>query len=69
MTFFRWFLGVIAVLLAAGSAISFAIFVAADIDLWLKRARNLRRLTTATLMFWFNVEIWRRVVLIIIHWS
>ena len=68
MTVFRWIFGVIAVLLAIGSVVSFAIFIAADIDLWLKRARNLRRLMTATLMFWFNVEIWRRVVLVIVNW-
>jgi hypothetical protein len=68
MTIFRWIFGVLAVLLAVGSVVSFAIFIAADIDLWLKRARNLRRLTTAVVMFWFNVEIWRRVVLIIVNW-
>jgi hypothetical protein len=68
MTFLRWFLGVTAVLLAAGSAISFVIFIAADIGLWLQRARSLRRLCSAVALFWFNVEIWRRVVLIVVHW-
>jgi hypothetical protein len=68
MTIFRWIIGVIAGLLALGSAISFVIFIAADIDLWLKRARNLRRLTSAALLFWFNVEVWGRVVWTIIHW-
>jgi hypothetical protein len=68
MTIFRWIFGIIAGLLAFGSAASFIIFIVADIDLWLKRARNLRRLTSAVAMFWLNVEIWRRVALIIIHW-
>jgi len=68
MTIFRWIIGVIAGLLALGSVISFVIFIAADIDLWLKRARKLRRLTSAALLFWFNVEVWGRVVWTIIHW-
>jgi hypothetical protein len=68
MTIFRWILGIVAALLAAGSAISFVIFILADIDLWLRRARNLRRLTSAVLLFWFNIEIWGRVVRVLIHW-
>lgn len=68
MTVFRWIIGIIAGLLAAGTSIAFVIFILADIDVWLKRARSWRRLMTAVLMFWFNVEIWRRVALIIIHW-
>jgi len=68
MSFLRWTLGIVALLLALGSVISFVIFIVADIPLWLKRARNLRRLTSAVLLFWLNVEIWRRVALIIVNW-
>ena len=68
MTVLRWILGVVAGLLAAGSAIAFVIFIVADIDLWLQRARQWRRLAFAVLMFWLNLEIWRRVALILIHW-
>ena len=68
MTFLRWILGIAAVLLGAGSVISFLIYIFADINLWLKRARNLRRLFSAVALFWFNLEIWRRVALIIINW-
>ena len=68
MTIFRWIIGVIAALLGIGSVASFVIFILADIDLWLKRARSLRRLTSAVLLFWFNVEIWGRVVWVLIHW-
>lgn len=68
MTIFRWIIGVVAALFASGALLSFAIFIIAGIDLWGKRARQLRRLASAALMFWFNVEIWRRVALIIIHW-
>jgi hypothetical protein len=68
MTILRWIFGVVAGLLATGSVLAFVIFIVADIDLWLKRARNWRRLLSALLLFWFNLEIWRRVALIIIHW-
>jgi len=68
MTVFRWICGVLIGLLAASSALSFVIFIVADIDLWLKRARSMRRLTSAVFMFYINVEIWRRVALVIIHW-
>jgi hypothetical protein len=69
MTILRWILGIVGGLLAAGSVISFVIFILADIDLWLKRARNLRRLFSAVALFWFNLEIWRHVALVIIYWS
>jgi hypothetical protein len=69
MTIFRWIIGVIAGLLAAGAAISFVIFILADFDLWLKRARKLRHLTWVALLFWFNVEVWGRVVWVLVHWS
>jgi O-succinylbenzoate synthase len=68
MTVFRWICGVLLAVLAAGSALSFIIYIIADIKLWLKRARNWRRLTSAVFMFYINVEIWRRVALVIIHW-
>jgi hypothetical protein len=68
MTIFRWIIGVVAALFASGALLAFAIFIITGIDLWGKRARQWRRLASATLMFWFNVEIWRRVALIIIHW-
>ena len=68
MTILRWILGVTAALLAAGSAISFVIFIVADIGEWLKRARALRRFCSAIVLLWFNIEIWRRVVLVLINW-
>jgi hypothetical protein len=69
MTIFRWIIGVIAGLLAAGALISFIIFITADIDEWLKRARALRRLAWAMALFWFNVEVWGRVVYTLAHWT
>jgi len=58
MTIFRWVIGVIAGLMAVGSALSFVLFMAFDIKVWLERARTFRR----------TVEVWGRVILTIIHW-
>jgi hypothetical protein len=68
MTIFRWVIGVIAALLASGALISFALFIAFDIDVWLKRARTLRRGVYMALLLWFNVEVWGRVVWTLVTW-
>ena len=68
MTVFRWIIGVLSALLASGSLLSFVLFMAFDINVWLKRARSLRRLTFTVLLFWFNTEVWGRVVWTLIHW-
>ena len=68
MTIFRWIIGVIAALLASGALISFALFIAFDIDVWLKRARTLRRGVYMALLLWFNVEVWGRVVWTLVTW-
>ena len=68
MTVFRWIIGVIAGLLAAGSLLAFVIFIVADIDVWIERARAWRRLAWAAALFWFNVEIWGRVVRVLVTW-
>ena len=68
MTVFRWVVGIVAALLGSASAIAFVIYITADIDVWLKRARQWRRLAWVAMLFWFNVEIWRRVgMLILLH--
>jgi hypothetical protein len=68
MTIFRWLIGTIGGLLALGALLSFVVFIAADIDLWLKRARKMRRLAWATALLWFNIEVWGRVAYALIHW-
>ena len=68
MTIFRWVIGVIAALLASGALISFALFIAFDIDVWLKRARTLRRGVYMALLLWFNVVVWGRVVWTLVTW-
>ena len=68
MLIFRWIIGVIAALLAAGSVLSFVLFMAFDIKVWLQRARTFRRGTYLTCLLWFNVEVWGRVILTIVRW-
>ena len=68
MTVFRWIIAIIAGLLGSGALLAFVVFIASGIDLWIKRARDWRRLAWAASLLWFNVEVWRRVALIIIHW-
>ena len=68
MTIFRWIIGVVSLLLVAGSALSFVLFMAFDIKVWLERARSFRRGAYLALLLWFNVEIWGRVLLVIIRW-
>ena len=69
MTIFRWIIGVISAILAGGAVFSFAIFMAFDIPLWLERARAFRRLLVTALLFWFNIEVWGRVVWTIVTWG
>ena len=68
MTIFRWIIGVLAALLAAGSLLSFVLFIAFDIERWLKRARTLRHGVYMALLLWFNVEVWGRVLWALFHW-
>ena len=68
MTVFRWIIGVVFGLLALGSAISLVLFLAFDIQLWLERARSLRRGACLALLLWFNVEVWGQVLWTLIRW-
>ncbi len=68
MTIFRWIIGVLAALLATGALLSFALFIGFDIELWLKRARTLRRGLYMALLLWFNVEVWGQVLWTLIRW-
>ena len=68
MTVFRWIVGVLCAVLAAGSALSLVLFLASDLQLWLWHARSLRRGVYLALLFWFNIEVWGRVLWTITHW-
>jgi hypothetical protein len=68
MTIYRWVIGVITVLMALGAALSFLFFVLADVAIWIERARRFRHWTWLAVLFWFNTEVWGRVIYTIIHW-
>jgi len=68
MTIFRWIMGVLLGLTAGGAVLCFALFMAFDINVWIERARSLRRGAYLAMLFWFNVEVWGRVVYTLIHW-
>ena len=62
MTIVRWVMGVFSLLLASGGALAFVVYIARGEDEWLELARKFRRWVSAALLFWFNIEIWGRVV-------
>ena len=62
MTIVRWVMGVFSLLLASGGALAFVVYIAQGEDDWLKLAHKFRRWVSAALLFWFNLEIWTRVV-------
>ena len=68
MTVFRWIIGGLAAVLASLSVLTFVLFMMQDNERWIELARQFRRLTTVTLLFWFNVEIWGRVVYTLVTW-
>ena len=68
MTIFRWIIGVLTGLMAIGALASFAVFILADISLWIERARRFRRWTWLGMLLWFNVEVWGRVIVTLVNW-
>ena len=68
MTIFRWVMGILTLLLGSGMALTFVLFIVGGNDEWLVMVRRLRHWAYLVLLFWFNFEIWRTVVLIIVRW-
>ena len=69
MTVFRWIMGVLTGFLAAGAVLTFLLFILRDVQDWLVLARRFRRWTWAACLFWFNIEVWGRVVYTLVHWN
>jgi hypothetical protein len=69
MTVFRWIIGVISLLLAGGWALTVMLYVLRGDDHFRDLGTSLRRWLFTFLLFWFNVEIWGRVVWTIINWK
>ncbi len=68
MTVLRWILLVLTGLAALATSGTFAVFIITGVDVWMARSRAAWRWLYALGLLWFNLEVWRRVVLIIIHW-
>ena len=68
MTVFRWIMAVYVGFWALATAVSFAIFIGSGNEVWETRAKVARRWLSAATLLWFNIEVWRHVVLIIINW-
>jgi hypothetical protein len=68
MTVFRWIIGVLGAGLVSLSVLTFILFMVQDEERWIELARQFRRLATVVLLFWFNVEIWGRVIYTLVTW-
>ena len=68
VTVLRWFVGVVAALLAAGALTGLVISVAFDNDVWGERSRRLRAWLWVIALAWFNAEVWGRVFYTIATW-
>lgn len=69
MNIFRWIVGGFAVLMAVGALVSLAANLASDSRVWLARTRRFRHWLWLAGLFWFNVEVWGRVIYTLIHWK
>jgi hypothetical protein len=69
MTVFRWIVGVLGGLFALVAIFGFGLFITFESQLWLQRARRFRHYIWVLALFWFNVEVWGRVVWTIWTWN
>ena len=69
MTIFRWIMGVLLGLFAAGWGFTFLLYVLRDDDRLRELGTRLRRWTITSALFWFNVEIWGRVIWTVVTWN
>ena len=67
-TVLRWIAGVLLVLFASGWIFSVALFVLRDDDRLQELGARMRQYTLLVALFWFNLEIWGRVVWTIVSW-
>ena len=69
MTVLRWIAGVIAALIAMGAVASFVLYIAFDAQVWRERATRFGAWLRLIGLFWFNIEVWGRVVITLVRWN
>ncbi len=69
MSVFRWIMLIVGGLVAAGWLGTLLLYVVDADDRYKELGRSLRQWTITIALFWFNVEIWGRVIWTIITWS
>ena len=69
LTVLRWIAVGIMALLAAGAAVNFALYIAFEARPALDRAKRIAAWIRLLALFWFNVEVWGRVVYTIVTWK
>jgi hypothetical protein len=68
MSIFRTIMLLLAGGLGLVAAVFFTLYVIRGDDVWMPRAKQYGRWAWAAVLFWFNVEIWGRVIWILINW-
>ena len=69
VTVLRWIATGIMALLAVGALASFGLYIAFEARPALERAKRLAAWIRLIALFWFNVEVWGRVVYTIATWK
>jgi hypothetical protein len=68
MMIFRWFMGIVGGLALTGWLVVLLLYVVNGDDRFKDLGTRLRQLVMTIGLFWFNLEIWGRVVWTIIEW-
>jgi hypothetical protein len=68
MGLFNWIMLGVTAVVGGAALLCLALFIALDIEIWIRRARTLRRGTYLAMLLWFNVDVWGRVVWTLVHW-
>jgi hypothetical protein len=68
MTIFRWLMGIVGGLALAGWLVVLLLYVVNGDDRFKELGTRLRQIVITIGLFWFNLEIWGRVVWTLITW-
>ena len=68
MTRFFWIALLLLALTGGAAIVSFALYLGSGIALWQERAVRFFRWAVVVVLATFNIAVFRRIVLILIHW-